>query len=219
MILCMLKFEKLYLLKSVYLTGNIQGTQEMQVLSLGWEVSLEKEMANHSTVLAWKISQTEEPGGPQPMEVTKSWTQLSMNAHACIHTHTHTHTHILHSPIGGSSLRKEAPILSWGDLKELRVKWDSIALLKVKVSLGHLRGKGLCAEDLWMQVCGNPLCILLMDEHNKMELQSSWWDRLLEPQGLCMTSLILDSIKCCLLLPWRISLGRRYCCNRHRLLF
>ena len=74
--------------------------------------------------------------------------ELDMTEHECTcmhaYTHAHTHTHILHSPIGGSSLRKEAPILGWGDLKECRVKWDSIALLKVKVSLGHLRVKGLC---------------------------------------------------------------------------
>ena len=37
--------------------------QEMQVSSLGWEDPLEKEMATHSSVLAWRIPGTEEPGG------------------------------------------------------------------------------------------------------------------------------------------------------------
>ena len=37
--------------------------QEMQVWSLGWEDPLEKEMATHSSVLAWKIPWTEESGG------------------------------------------------------------------------------------------------------------------------------------------------------------
>ena len=37
--------------------------QETQVQSLGWEDPLEKEMATHSSVLAWKISWTEETGG------------------------------------------------------------------------------------------------------------------------------------------------------------
>ena len=41
--------------------------QETQVQSLGWEDSLEKEMATHSNILAWKISRTEEPGGLQFM--------------------------------------------------------------------------------------------------------------------------------------------------------
>ena len=41
--------------------------QETHVQSLGWEVSLEKEMATHSSILAWKILWTEEPGGLQSM--------------------------------------------------------------------------------------------------------------------------------------------------------
>ena len=34
----------------------------MQVQSLGWEDLLEEEMASHSSILAWKIPRTEEPG-------------------------------------------------------------------------------------------------------------------------------------------------------------
>ena len=37
-------------------------------------------MATHSSILAWEITWTEEPGGLQPMGVTKSWTQLSTYA-------------------------------------------------------------------------------------------------------------------------------------------
>ena len=40
-------------------------TQKMQVLFLGWEDPLEKEMATHSNILAWRIPWTEEPGGLQ----------------------------------------------------------------------------------------------------------------------------------------------------------
>ena len=43
----------------------MQGTQETQVGSLGREDPLEKEMATHSSVLAWEIPWTEEPSGPQ----------------------------------------------------------------------------------------------------------------------------------------------------------
>ena len=46
---------------------NLPAVQEIQVRSLGWEDPLEKEMATHSSVLAWKISWTEEPGGLQSM--------------------------------------------------------------------------------------------------------------------------------------------------------
>ena len=41
--------------------------QDTQVLSLGWEDPLEKEMAIHSSILAWEIPWTEEPGGLQSM--------------------------------------------------------------------------------------------------------------------------------------------------------
>ena len=37
--------------------------QETWVCSLGWKDSLEKEMATHSSILAWKVPWTEEPGG------------------------------------------------------------------------------------------------------------------------------------------------------------
>ena len=40
----------------------VQETQEMWAQSLGWEDPLEKEMATHSSILAWEIPQTEETG-------------------------------------------------------------------------------------------------------------------------------------------------------------
>ena len=46
--------------------------QEMQVQSLGWEDPLEKEMATHSSTLAWEIPWTEEPGGLDPMGLQES---------------------------------------------------------------------------------------------------------------------------------------------------
>ena len=42
---------------------NFPAMQETQVQSLGWEDPLEKEMATCSSVLAWRIPWTEEPGG------------------------------------------------------------------------------------------------------------------------------------------------------------
>ena len=38
---------------------------ETWVRSLGWENPLEEDMATHSSILAWRIPGTEEPGGPQ----------------------------------------------------------------------------------------------------------------------------------------------------------
>ena len=43
----------------------MQETQETGVRSMGWEVLLKKEKATHSSILAWKTTQTEEPGGLQ----------------------------------------------------------------------------------------------------------------------------------------------------------
>ena len=51
--------------------------QETQVRSLGREDALEKEKANHSSILAWEIPWTEEPGELQSVELQKTWTQLS----------------------------------------------------------------------------------------------------------------------------------------------
>ena len=44
---------------------HLPAMRETQVRSLGWKDSLEKEMAVHSSILAWKIPWTEEPGGLQ----------------------------------------------------------------------------------------------------------------------------------------------------------
>ena len=46
---------------------SMQRILEMGVRSLGWEDTLEKEVAIHSSVLSWEIPWTEEPGGLQSM--------------------------------------------------------------------------------------------------------------------------------------------------------
>ena len=57
--LSVLKYAFLLLVK------NLPAVQETQVQSLGREDPLEKEMATHASILAWKIPWTEEPGGIQ----------------------------------------------------------------------------------------------------------------------------------------------------------
>ena len=56
---------------------NLPEMQEIWVQSLGQEDPLEKGMATHSSILAWRIPWTEEPGRLQPMGVTKSQTPLT----------------------------------------------------------------------------------------------------------------------------------------------
>ena len=53
---------------------NPPAMQETWVWFLGQEDPLEKEMAIYSSILAWKIPRTEEPGWLQPMGLQKSWT-------------------------------------------------------------------------------------------------------------------------------------------------
>ena len=47
---------------------NLPAVQETQVRSLGWEDPLVNRMATPSSILAWRIPGTEEPGGLQSME-------------------------------------------------------------------------------------------------------------------------------------------------------
>ena len=49
------------------LVKNLPTMQETQVRTLGQEDALEKKMATHSSILAWRIPWTEEPGGLQSM--------------------------------------------------------------------------------------------------------------------------------------------------------
>ena len=46
---------------------NLSAMQETRVQSLGWEDPLEKGMATHSSILAWRIPMDREPGGLQSM--------------------------------------------------------------------------------------------------------------------------------------------------------
>ena len=59
---------------------SMQEPQDTQVWCLGWEVPLEKGMATHSSILAWRIPRTEEPGGIQSMgsqRVRYDWNDLA----------------------------------------------------------------------------------------------------------------------------------------------
>ena len=52
-----------------HMVKNLPAMQETQVQSLGWGDPLEKGMATHSSILAWRIPRTKEPGGLQSMEL------------------------------------------------------------------------------------------------------------------------------------------------------
>ena len=56
--------------------------QETLIRCLGWEDCLEKEMATHSSILAWEIPWTEEPAGYSPLGFRES----DMTECACAHS-------------------------------------------------------------------------------------------------------------------------------------
>ena len=60
---------------------NVPPTQETQNHFLGWEDPLKKGMATHSSILAWRIPWTEEPGGLQSMGLQRVGNDLVTNTH------------------------------------------------------------------------------------------------------------------------------------------
>ena len=55
----------------VQMVKNLPAIQKTWIGSLGWEDPLEKGMATHSSILAWRIPWTEEPGRLQSMELQR----------------------------------------------------------------------------------------------------------------------------------------------------
>ena len=64
---------------------NLPAMWETQVQSLGQKDPVEKEQATHSSILAWRIPWTEEPGGLQSMESQRVRHDRARNTHTHIH--------------------------------------------------------------------------------------------------------------------------------------
>ena len=58
---------------------NLPAMQETRLQPLGWEDPLEKGMATHSSILAWRIPWTEDSGGLQPTGVAESAVAEAIN--------------------------------------------------------------------------------------------------------------------------------------------
>ena len=82
---------------------NLPAVQETWVGPLGGEDPVEEGMAAHSSIPAWKIPWTEEPGG---LRSTGPQSQTRLSDRARTHTHTHTHTHTL---TGSPKLEEQTP--------------------------------------------------------------------------------------------------------------
>ena len=96
--------------------------QETRAQSLSLEDPLEKEMATHSSILAWKIPCTEDPGGLQSMG-SQSQTLLINWAH--VHTHTHTHIHTHSRPL---KAEEDVPLKLKKDTREMENEPDVMIL-------------------------------------------------------------------------------------------
>ena len=72
----------------------LMAMQETQVQSLGWDDPLEKEMANHLSILAWRIPMDRGAWRTTIHRVAKSQTQLKwLSMHGRTYTHTHENKH------------------------------------------------------------------------------------------------------------------------------
>ena len=67
----------------------MQEMQKMPVWSVGWEDPLEEGMATHSSILAWRIPWTEEPGELQSMSRQESDRTEELSMQACTFPFTH----------------------------------------------------------------------------------------------------------------------------------
>ena len=93
---------------------NLPAVRETWVQSLGQEDPLEKGMATHSSILAWRIPWTEEPGELASMGSQESDTAYRLNHH---HHHSYSETQDMHLRYGTlgrrmSKWRKSPPIIS-----------------------------------------------------------------------------------------------------------
>ena len=87
---CILAFDFLETILAAQTIKYLSTMQEIQVQSLGWEDPLQKGMATHSSILAWRIPWTEEPGWLQSMgsqrvghnQATKHINKTSIHSYA-----------------------------------------------------------------------------------------------------------------------------------------
>ena len=86
---------------------NPPAMQEMQVQSLGQEDPLEEEMATHSSILAWRIPWTEEPGGLQSMGSQRVKNDL-VSKHTCWYTEIQL---VSHTAVTTSNVAKFTSVL------------------------------------------------------------------------------------------------------------
>ena len=112
---------------------RLPAMRETRVRSLGWEDLLEKETATHSSILAWEIPWTEEPGGLQCVGLQKSRTRLSN------FTYTHTRASLVPQTVKNLPAMQETWVqsLGWEDpLEQGMTTHSSILAWRILVDRG-----------------------------------------------------------------------------------
>ena len=129
---------------SLELPGGSDGeesaaVQENQVWSLGWEDPLEKGMATHSSIFAWRIPRTEEPGGLQPMGSQRATTeQLTFCLSLCSPKRVSALLDKVYLPMLCSHLSGLYLHLAWLIKAISQRRWNKTVKLP---SLSHIRKK------------------------------------------------------------------------------
>ena len=125
---------------------NLPAMQETQVQSLGQEDPLEKEMAIHSSILAWRIPWTEEPGGLQSMGLQRVGYDWATN--------THTHKYIV------KVWRMHGARINYITKKGLKTKSKEVITRNIKVMnicVVEGRHNGMIKRDMLQGYCQSPI--------------------------------------------------------------
>ena len=134
--------------------------QETWVQSLSQEYSLEKEMATHSSILAWEIPWTEETGGLQSVGSQRA-------GHNWVTKHAHTHGYRPWSQVYGCGLEPvQICSVSWVAKKDYLEETDSNhqALLSALFSF----------NKCWLHLCAKHHSKYWRQESNMNKFLSSW---------------------------------------------
>ena len=113
---------------------DLPAVQETWVWSLGWEDPLEKEMASHASILAWKISWTEEPRGLQSMGSQRVRHNWATNTYL---TRSSSHSSLMAQRVEHLPSMQETWVRSLGQKIPWRRKWQPTPVLLPGKSRGQ----------------------------------------------------------------------------------
>ena len=140
---------------------NLSAMWETQVWSLGQEEPQEKEMATHSSILAWKIPQTEEPDGLQSMgsqRVRHDWGTEHAHMHPP-HRNKEVEDRKIKWPTPNPSVfnlkRKNKDIKNWGRTRWRKSRWTWSTSLSMDTSEIYLQ-KQKCMQNTSWEWTGVP---------------------------------------------------------------